>query len=82
MFASSDSDESGNLVQKVDLKSIVDAEGYYVPRISEKVGPYTVLSVLGKGSYACVVKARKDEKDEPIALKIIRSLGITQTAGQ
>ena len=77
MFASSDSEESIKAVQKMDLKSTVDAEGYYVPRIGEKVGQYTVLSVLGKGSYACVVKARKDEKDEPVALKIVRSLGIT-----
>jgi hypothetical protein len=65
---------------------LVDSEGYFMPQIGEVfMNPssrqaYTVLGILGKGVFSCVVKARNSQGDE-VAVKIIRDKDLMLKAG-
>ncbi len=55
-------------------------DGYYVPRIGSKIGSFIVTGVSGRGVFASVVRATKD--NTPYAIKIIRvKLDVMRLAG-
>jgi serine/threonine-protein kinase PRP4 len=51
-----------------------DPEGYYSTRIGEILdGRYQVLANLGRGVFSSVVKAKDQETNEEVAIKLIRN---------
>lgn len=51
-----------------------DPEGYYSTRIGEVLdGRYQVLANLGRGVFSSVVKAKDQETNEDVAIKLIRN---------
>jgi serine/threonine-protein kinase PRP4 len=68
------------LITTAALDSAADAEGYYSVILGEQLdgGRYQVFSVLGKGMFAIVVRARilqgaPEEIGQEVAIKITRS---------
>ncbi|KAG1148219.1 hypothetical protein G6F37_002971 [Rhizopus arrhizus] len=60
-----------------------DAEGYYSTRIGEILdGRYKVLANLGRGVFSSVVRAKDQNTDEEVAIKLIRSNETMYKAGQ
>ncbi|KAL9537557.1 hypothetical protein MBANPS3_011670 [Mucor bainieri] len=60
-----------------------DPEGYYSTRIGEVLdGRYQVLANLGRGVFSSVVKAKDQETNEDVAIKLIRNNETMYKAGQ
>ncbi|KAI9276600.1 kinase-like domain-containing protein [Sporodiniella umbellata] len=60
-----------------------DAEGYYSTRIGETLdGRYVVLANLGRGVFSSVVRAKDQDTDEEVAIKLIRNNETMYKAGQ
>ncbi|KAI8066292.1 kinase-like domain-containing protein [Gilbertella persicaria] len=60
-----------------------DPEGYYTTRIGEILdGRYQVLANLGRGVFSSVVKAKDQETNEEVAIKLIRNNETMYKAGQ
>ncbi|KAL7334606.1 U4/U6 small nuclear ribonucleoprotein prp4 [Mucor circinelloides] len=60
-----------------------DPEGYYSTRIGEVLDDrYQVLANLGRGVFSSVVKAKDQETNEDVAIKLIRNNETMYKAGQ
>ncbi|OBZ87125.1 Serine/threonine-protein kinase PRP4, partial [Choanephora cucurbitarum] len=60
-----------------------DPEGYYTTRIGEVLDErYQVLANLGRGVFSSVVKARDQQTQEEVAIKLIRNNETMYKAGQ
>lgn len=65
---------------------MIDSEGYFIPQIGEVIlnpstgHTYTIINILGKGVFSCVVRARTLNGEE-VALKIIRDKDLMIRAG-
>ncbi|KAI8879395.1 kinase-like protein [Backusella circina FSU 941] len=60
-----------------------DPEGYYSTRIGEILdGRYKVMANLGRGVFSSVVKAKDQETNEEVAIKLIRNNETMYKAGQ
>ncbi|GAN00596.1 dual specificity tyrosine-phosphorylation-regulated kinase [Mucor ambiguus] len=60
-----------------------DPEGYYSTRIGEVLdGRYQVLANLGRGVFSSVVRAKDQETNEDVAIKLIRNNETMYKAGQ
>jgi hypothetical protein len=56
-------------------------DGYYVPRIGSKIGEFLVTGISGRGVFASVIRATKD--NNPFAIKISRvKLDVMRLAGE
>lgn len=60
---------------RVDPSTTDDSEGNYIVIAGEELdgGRYTVISVLGKGSFGVVVRAEDNHESVPVAIKIIKN---------
>ncbi|KAI8970838.1 kinase-like domain-containing protein [Pilobolus umbonatus] len=78
LLANVDASSNPNLTDNWD-----DPEGYYSTRIGEVLdGRYKVITNLGRGVFSSVVKARDQQTDEDVAIKVIRNNETMYKAGQ
>ncbi|RDA82874.1 hypothetical protein CP532_0401 [Ophiocordyceps camponoti-leonardi (nom. inval.)] len=70
--------------QEVGCLEVDDQEGYYKVRIGETIhSRYQVISLLGQGAYARVVRARdlQSETNRVVALKVMRNNAAIRRSG-
>ncbi|KAI8352105.1 kinase-like domain-containing protein [Blakeslea trispora] len=88
MFAATDMTTAAAAPQHVATNpSLIDnwddPEGYYTTRIGEILDErYQVLANLGRGVFSSVVKARDQQTQEEVAIKLIRNNETMYKAGQ
>lgn len=52
-----------------------DKEGHYIFAVGENITPrYRILSKMGEGTFGQVLECLDNEKKEPVAIKIVRSI--------
>jgi hypothetical protein len=72
LFESSDDENDDALtkvINSVEPDGYLD-DGYYVPKIGSKIGDFTVTDISGRGVFATVVRATRN--NNTYAIKIIR----------